>query len=97
MISDKALGRTTNLRRLPKVEIKWRDASSDGGWRGLAETRACKTSEMLTVGRLTKNSSREVQVAQSVSEHGRLSDTMTIPKGWILGMRYLRGGFSTRA
>lgn len=93
MISDKALRRTKNVNRLPLVEVKWRDARTDGGWKALSAHRATHTIECLTVGRLTKADRREVQVAQSISEVGDLSDTMTIPRGEVIAVRRLRGGF----
>ena len=90
MISDKRLSETKDLNKLPIVEVSWRDARSAGDWSSLASQRKISTVECLSVGRLTKASTREIQIAQSVTEIGTVADTITIPRAWIKKVRRLR-------
>lgn len=91
LTADLKLRKCKDLRHLPLVEITWRDAAVGGGWGSLAYYRANNgTSQVSTVGYLTKNSKFEIQVVQSISIDGNVADSMSIPKAWICRTRRLR-------
>ena len=87
---DSILEKTIDIRRLPRVEIRWVDAASHGGWADLSHYRDNKNiSEIESLGYLTKNTKREIQLVQSRSKNGTVADSITIPKTWIISAKYL--------
>lgn len=79
-----------DLRNLPIVQINWVDAATDRGWKPLEEHRQSGVAPTRSVGWLSKNNSKEIQVVQSISEFGTAGDPITIPKSWMLSYRVLK-------
>lgn len=91
LTSDKKLSNCKDIRKLPLVEIVWHDSAAGGGWNSLSSYRnEKKTLQIRTVGWLTKNTNSEVQVVQSISQDGKVADSMTIPRVCIRKTRRLR-------
>lgn len=90
LTKDSQLTETTDIRKLPRVEVHWVDANSHGGWATLKQYHDEKgVSEIESIGYLTKNNKQEVQLVQSRSKNGNVADSITIPKAWIISAKYL--------
>ena len=75
-----------NAKHNPTVEVLWHDAHSDGGswmephaWLETIDSPYVVRS----VGYLLRDSKREIVIAQSKTDKGRISDTITIPRGMV--------------
>ena len=90
LTSDKKLRACKDLKKLPLYEIEWRDSRTSGGWSTLKEYRKKTAVVIKTVGYLTMNTDDDVQVVQSISDIGSISDSMTIPKECVVRTRRLR-------
>jgi len=86
---DSALAKVNDIRKLPRVEVCWIDAEASGGWKTLSDYRRQNLSEVESIGYLTKNTKREIQLIQSRSKNGTIADSITIPKAWIISAKYL--------
>ena len=87
---DSVLAKVNDIRKLPRVEVRWNDAASHGGWANLSDYRNDKgISEVESIGYLTKNTKQEIQLVQSRSKNGTIADSITIPKAWIISAKYL--------
>ena len=82
-----------NPKRNSLVEVTWHDAHSDGGGWGDADVVASAVIApyvVRSVGFLIGSDKRGVVVAQSRAElSGRVTDTMTIPRGMVRRVRRL--------
>ena len=79
-----------DVRFLPIVEVAWKDAAVDGGWRPAVDHRKSGLVHCLSVGWLTKNTRNEIQLVQSLADTGKVGDPITIPKSWMLSYRVLK-------
>ena len=75
-----------NAKHHPKVEVLWHDAHSDGG--GWMEPDAWLETidspyAVCSVGYLLRDNKHEIVIAQSKTAKGRISDTITIPRGMV--------------
>jgi len=86
---DSALAKVNDIRKLPRVEVCWIDAEASGAWKTLSDYRRQNLSEVESIGYLTKNTKREIQLIQSRSKNGTIADSITIPKAWIISAKYL--------
>jgi hypothetical protein len=87
--SDTQISRVRNLFDLKLVEVDWLDAMSDSRWQGFDDAREAQLVECKTVGRLTKNTKKEIQVAASINMVGAVGDITTIPQAWVKKVRFL--------
>lgn len=82
----------------PKVEITWADATSRSSWGSLKNHLGQQPMEIESVGYLTKNDRKVVQIVQSKRDKYAddeddtpvVADSLTIPKGWVRKIRRLR-------
>lgn len=88
--TDASIRKLKDLRQLQLFKVSWWDAASSGGWDSLEYYRSKTSLECTTVGFLTKNTRKEIQLVQTISKSGNMTDCMTIPKGWIRKVRKLR-------
>ena len=88
--SDKQLAKCNDIRKLPLVRVLWVDACSGGSWEPLAECRKKGVLNSQSVGYLTRNDKTCVQMVQSISENGTLSDSITIPRRCIVKVSILQ-------
>lgn len=70
------------------VEIVWRDAAADAGWREPGTKHVAP--KIRTVGWLVHHDKHCATVATSVCPDGHYNGTMTIPAGMILKSKKLR-------
>ena len=90
LTKDSILAKVNDIRKLPRVEVRWVDANSHGGWATLKQYHDDKSvSEIESLGYLTKNTKQEIQLVQSRSKNGNVADSITIPKAWIISAKYL--------
>jgi len=76
----------------PLVEVIWLDAITDPqGWEDVETMEAVAAAEVLTVGFLVKESASAWLVASTVCEEKTCNSRITIPKGMVKSLRYLRG------
>lgn len=76
------------------VEVTWYDThASGGGWRTVKEilhAGAASYYHCRSTGYLLYSDTRVVVLCQSLTEDGRATDTVTIPKGCVKRIRSLR-------
>jgi len=76
-------------RKMRLMRVEWMDAASNDTWRGPEQIppdgEACI--HMETVGYVLRSSRKEVVLAQTKSETGKVSATMAIPRGSIIKMK----------
>ncbi len=77
-------------RKFPLYEIEWDDAASDGKWSSLEYHRDQGVAKCRSVGYLTVNEKTHVQVVQSVSHFGGVTDSISIPRSSVTKMRKIR-------
>lgn len=88
---DLTLARIDDLRKLLVVRVKWLDACSDSGWYTLAEYRGYGDGiECESVGFLIRNNEKVIQIIQSFGQSGKMSESLTIPKSEVRGVRVLK-------
>lgn len=76
----------------PLVEVIWLDAASDPqGWEAVETMAEVAAEEVWTVGFLVKESANALLIASSVCKEKTCNSRMTIPRGMVKSMRYLRG------
>ncbi len=75
-----------------RVEVKWRDSASRGGWDEISAHRERReVGPVLSVGYLLSKDKDVVQLAQSQSlMTGQVTDTVTIPRENVIYIRKLR-------
>lgn len=71
------------------VEVEWADAVTRGGWKAPTDYQAEESMPCRTAGYLLKQTATEVVIIQSMSPSPSLSDSMTIPAGWVKKIRRL--------
>ncbi len=71
------------------VIIHWRDACTRGGWRDKADYKATTPIDVASVGWVLANPRTHITVMQTMSQES-VSDSMTIPKPWIMRIIKLR-------
>jgi len=86
-ITDRALARVKDLRRLPIVEVVWRDATSFHGWDTLDGARKDVPDEARTTGRLIRYDKGYVSLVQTVNTNGKLCENWVIPRPWVIRVR----------
>jgi hypothetical protein len=79
------------LRDCPVVEVTWFDAVTDPRWLAGDEVAAQKPIECRTLGRLFARSKTSLTLAASVNFNGNMGEVTTIPAGWVVKIRHLRG------
>lgn len=84
--SDSEIVKCKNVRDLPIVKVDWLDASARGGWDPLSSYRSRDVVKIQSVGRLTRNTRKSVQLMQNFDEHNGVSDSMSIPKSCVVKM-----------
>lgn len=90
-LTDAALLKIKDARKLPLVEVSWVDASSTHGWMDRDQAREeANPIECLTVGRLIRNDKETTAVAQTISEEGKFGEVWAIPAQWVKRVRRLR-------
>jgi hypothetical protein len=77
------------------VEVTWHDATSWSGWHSLKDHQASDPLEITSLGYLSKNDNRVVQIVQSRRPEDTPGDeivahSLTIPRGWVRRVRRLR-------
>lgn len=90
MISDKKLQKIKDIRKLPVVKVTWYDAASHHGWSTLPDARGEDLVECQTVGFLVTRTKRRVNVAQGISDGGKLTEDWAIPTANIKSIKVLR-------
>ena len=70
------------------VLVEWNDAFSDGGWRSPVDD--LPVSNCITIGLLMYDNPEKVTIVQSKSDSGSYTDRISIPRGCIKRIRYLR-------
>jgi hypothetical protein len=72
------------------VEVSWLDAcASENNWLTMEEIADHTIIECVTVGFMTKDTDREIQVVQSLcGDDG--GEAMSIPKGCVVSVKILR-------
>ena len=80
------------LPRRRRVEVKWRDSASRGGWEPVEDhQKRCGVGPVYSVGYLLQATKRVVQLAQSQSAmSGHVTDTITIPRENVIKLRTLK-------
>lgn len=72
------------------VEIHWKDAAGDSGWREQSDVTT-KPPDTWTVGYVLKNGRKALTVVQSTGGvDGAVDNSMCIPKGMIVDVTMLR-------
>lgn len=83
------VGAKKKIKEGDLVVIAWADACTHGGWRDKADYKKYSFMPCASVGWVVTNTSTHVTVVQTVAED-QMTDSITIPKGWIKDMRRLR-------
>lgn len=81
-------------RNLPLVVVEWIDAESrHAGWERAADAlrEAGKWCQNTTAGYLLRRDDKAVMLVMNVSNNGDVSDTFTIPAGWVTKVRRIKG------
>ena len=82
---------------LPRVEVRWVDATTHEGWVSRNWLREQATlSECRTVGFLALRDRRRLVIVQSASDNDRVADAMVIPIACVRSVRPLRRNRSPR-
>ena len=72
------------------VIIEWEDAYSHGGWHAHNKD-VDHVAQCVAIGVLLYNDESQVTIAQSISNtSGNVADTMSIPRGCVKRIRYLK-------
>lgn len=71
---------------LHAVEVKWIDSATDVGWK--AEIN-CDPVRITSVGILVRFNEKAITISHSISEYGRVCDSITIPRGCIQNIKRL--------
>jgi len=74
------------------VEVTWADAKSVTFWAPLDEHQANEPATVKSIGYLSVNDTKVVQIVQSVQQapDGLVADSLSIPRGWVTKIRRLR-------
>ena len=83
---DERLRTCKDFLKLPRVCVRWYDASSGGGWDSLKAYRERNCPACETMGYLLKVTKDSVTIGQTISNSGNLLDSIAIPRGWITSM-----------
>jgi hypothetical protein len=76
---------------LPILEVTWRDAAGEGGWRPAGELTAVDLDTVTSVGYLIHSNRRRLVLLQSRQASGEQgADTLAIPVSCIVRRRQLR-------
>ena len=79
------------LKRYKLYQCEWNDAHSEGGWKNLEDCPEPEHYPIRTVGWLIREDKHYRVFTQNISQNGKYSDTMTIPKSWTTKMTYIKG------
>lgn len=84
------------MRRLPRVEVEWRDSCSRGMWDSIEGHRKRNgVGPILSIGYLLQKTKQVVQLAQSHSvANDDVTDTITIPSENVVRMKRITGGLT---
>ena len=74
-------------------KIVWQDACAEGGWEKMLDTKT-RLLEVMSVGWLTAEDKQAITLSQSLTDAGRNSDRIHIPKAWITKKVLLKGHHS---
>ena len=76
----------------PKVHVRWWDAASNSqGWAPVqGYTHGTGLMAVETLGFLIKKSRKEVQVALSLDEAGKVSEAIAIPRACVRSIKRVR-------
>jgi len=72
------------------IRVDWIDACSEGDWRSPERFESIESIPIRTVGYVVRSTEKEMVLAQSLSDSGRVSNTLAIPRGCICKVRRLR-------
>ena len=88
--------------KLQRVEVTWKDATSDGGWSDVKNYRTKSTPECKTIGYLSRYDHEVIQLVQTrvvpprtltpkpTFDEQRVTDSLTIPRQWAIRVRIVR-------
>ena len=76
------------MRKLPIVEVEWKDANAGGGWRSREEYEKQRPSACRTAGYLLVRNRQHVIIIQSQDNKG-VADSITIPRSEITSIKRL--------
>lgn len=77
------------LRYGDLVEIHWKDAAGDSGWRDEKEMTT-RPPDVWTVGYVLKNGRKALTVVQSTGRDGTVDHSMCIPRAMIVEVIVLK-------
>ena len=89
-MKGRSVKRPDDLRKLPLVEVTWKDACGNSRWMSYSEAKECETLETKTLGRLVHRGARKLVVCGTIADNGTVNDTTTIPRGWVTKVRRLK-------
>lgn len=74
------------------MEVKWRDACTDGGWNDFAELKDHTPLDCRTVGRLARMDKSQLTLLPTICSNGKSSVPWAIPRDWVQNVTVLRKG-----
>lgn len=80
----------SDLRKLPLVEVTWKDASGNSRWQTLEEAAQSDLIECRTSGRIVSRNAKKLVLCSTINSNGTVNDTTTIPRGWVTKVRRLK-------
>ena len=77
-------------RKLPIVEVEWRDSVSRGRWSTREDYSKETPANCTSVGYLLKSDREKVIIVQSTEEKSYVLDSITIPRSCVQAIRKLK-------